>query len=53
MSPIAAFDQAFVTCPLIAILRGLHPDEAVAVGEALVASGITILEVPLLSLIHI
>jgi len=47
MSPIAAFDQAFTACPLIAILRGLYPEEAVAVGEALVAAGITILEVPL------
>jgi 2-dehydro-3-deoxyphosphogalactonate aldolase len=47
MSWISAFDKAFTTCPLIAILRGLHPDEAVAVGEVLVAAGITILEVPL------
>ena len=47
MSHRDAFDQAFAACPLIAILRGLHPDEAVAVGEALVAAGITILEVPL------
>ena len=47
MSSISVFDKAFATCPLIAILRGLHPDEAVAVGEALVAAGITILEVPL------
>ena len=34
-------------CPLIAILRGLRPEEAVAVGEALVAEGIAVLEVPL------
>ena len=34
-------------CPLIAILRGLTPAEAVAVGDALVAAGIAILEVPL------
>lgn len=33
--------------PLIAILRGLTPDEAVAVGEAIVATGFRCLEVPL------
>ena len=33
--------------PFTAILRGLSPPEAVAVGEALVAAGMTILEVPL------
>ena len=41
------FDDAFRRCSLIAILRGLRPDEAVAIGEALVGAGITILEVPL------
>ena len=34
-------------CPLVAILRGLRPEEAEAVGDALVEAGITILEVPL------
>ena len=33
--------------PLIAILRGLRPDEAVEVGEALLAAGFRTLEVPL------
>ena len=33
--------------PLVAILRGLHPDEAVDIGSALAAAGFRILEVPL------
>ncbi|RMB34300.1 2-keto-3-deoxy-phosphogalactonate aldolase [Sphingomonas sp. PP-F2F-G114-C0414] len=42
-----AFDAAFAKCPLIAILRGVKPDEVEAIGEALVAAGFTILEVPM------
>lgn len=34
-------------CPIVAILRGISPAEAVAVGEALVDAGIAIIEVPL------
>ena len=33
--------------PIVAILRGLHPDEAIAVGEALVTAGVRLIEVPL------
>ena len=36
-----------MTRALIAILRGMRPDEAVAVADALLAAGITTVEVPL------
>ena len=39
--------QAMAQLPLIAILRGLTPAEAPAIGEALVGSGFAIIEVPL------
>jgi 2-dehydro-3-deoxyphosphogalactonate aldolase len=34
-------------CPLVAIVRGITPDEADAIGEAVQQSGIRIIEVPL------
>lgn len=34
-------------CPVVAILRGIRPEEAEAVGAALLAEGLSILEVPL------
>ncbi len=48
MSPAhAAFTAALARLPLIAILRGLPPQDAAAVGTALVESGWSLIEVPL------
>ncbi|HRJ68001.1 MAG TPA: 2-dehydro-3-deoxy-6-phosphogalactonate aldolase [Beijerinckiaceae bacterium] len=44
---LTRFEAAFAAMPLIAILRGIRPEEAVGIGEALVAAGIRIIEVPL------
>ena len=41
------FDKHFSVCPLVAIIRGVTPDEADAIGEAIVDAGIAIIEVPL------
>jgi 2-dehydro-3-deoxyphosphogalactonate aldolase len=41
------FHEAVAEAPLAAILRGITPDEAEAVGEALVEAGFRIIEVPL------
>ncbi len=47
MSHIAAFDEAFARCPLVAILRGVRPDEVEAIGEELVSAGFSLIEVPM------
>lgn len=47
MTSLATFDAAFASCPLIAILRGVRPDEVVAIGKELVAAGFTLIEVPM------
>ncbi|NVN13840.1 2-dehydro-3-deoxy-6-phosphogalactonate aldolase, partial [Nguyenibacter vanlangensis] len=41
------FDDALRACPLIAILRGVRPDEVLEIGAALVDAGFTIIEVPM------
>ena len=43
----ALFQRHFSACPLVAIIRGVNPDEAEAVGDALYEAGIRIIEVPL------
>lgn len=47
MDAVATFRAHFAACPLIAIIRGVKPDEVEAVGEALFRAGIRIIEVPL------
>ncbi len=43
----ATLNSFLVQCPLVAILRGLTPDDAVAVGQTLWSAGFRIIEVPL------
>ncbi len=47
MRPIQKFAIHFQTLPLVAILRGLTPEEVPAIGEALIQSGFGLIEVPL------
>lgn len=46
-TPLAKFEAAMNDLPLVAILRGLTPAEAPAVGDVLVEAGFRLLEVPL------
>jgi len=41
------FDSYFDQCPLVAIIRGVRPDDAVEIARALYEAGIRIIEVPL------
>jgi 2-dehydro-3-deoxyphosphogalactonate aldolase len=47
MTSAPSLDHYLDRFPLIAILRGVRPDEAEAIGDVLVAEGFSILEVPL------
>ncbi|QIL01849.1 2-dehydro-3-deoxy-6-phosphogalactonate aldolase [Sphingomonas sinipercae] len=47
MNARAIFDRYFDECPLVAIIRGVTPDEADAIGDALFEAGIRIVEVPM------
>lgn len=47
MTPVERFSAALAGCPLVAILRGLRPDEATPIGAALVDAGWKLIEIPL------
>lgn len=47
MSPRETLKRYLNECPLIAIIRGVLPDQAEAIGEAIQEAGIRIVEVPL------
>ena len=47
MNPHEKFASALAALPLVAILRGLHPQEAGAIGGALADAGFRLVEVPL------
>lgn len=40
-------EEALNECGIVAILRGVSPDEAIAVGQALFEAGVRVVEVPL------
>jgi len=42
-----SFTEAMHACPLVAILRGVRPDEVLKIGETLLRAGFSIIEVPL------
>jgi 2-dehydro-3-deoxyphosphogalactonate aldolase len=47
MTPNDQLRAALAASPLIAILRGIRPDEALAIGQAVLAGGWHLIEVPL------
>ncbi|HEY0087104.1 MAG TPA: 2-dehydro-3-deoxy-6-phosphogalactonate aldolase [Allosphingosinicella sp.] len=47
MTPSETLKARLAECPLVAIIRGVTPDEAEAIGAALWEGGIRIVEVPL------
>jgi len=46
-TPLEALNAALALCPLVAILRGVRPDEVEAIGDAIIEAGFSMIEVPL------
>jgi 2-dehydro-3-deoxyphosphogalactonate aldolase len=47
MTPIVLLRRYLDECPLVGIIRGVTPDDAEAIGQAIYDAGIRIIEVPL------
>lgn len=47
MTAVQDFRRFLADCPLVAIIRGVTPSDAEAIGEAILSGGIRIIEVPL------
>jgi 2-dehydro-3-deoxyphosphogalactonate aldolase len=47
MTPIVLLRRYLDECPLVGIIRGVTPDDAEAIGQAIFDAGIRIIEVPL------
>lgn len=47
MTAAEELTRRMAECPIVAIIRGVRPDEVEAIGEALIGAGVRIIEVPL------
>jgi 2-dehydro-3-deoxyphosphogalactonate aldolase len=47
MSALDLFRRSLEQCPLVAIIRGVRPDEVEEIGQAIFDAGIRVIEVPL------